>query len=107
VGYLDDVEASAATLDVRAACERLGTPTLLVHGLEDASVDPSESRLLHEAFRPSISRLHTIAGTGHTFGAVHPYQGETPELAEAMRHSLQFLSRHLDAGRGPETTADE
>ncbi|MEK3721586.1 alpha/beta hydrolase [Paenibacillus sp. FSL H8-0034] len=33
----------------------------------------------------------TIAGGNHTFGAVHPFKGTTPQLEQAIQASLQFL----------------
>lgn len=92
---LDDGEANADALNVEAACSRSATPTLLVHGTDDQTVPYSGALLLKQAFQPDIARLVEIDGGGHTFGAVHPYQGTTPELEAALDATLGFLRERL------------
>lgn len=95
VGFLDDAQRNVAALDILAACSRSSTPTLLVHGTSDEAVPFHDAELLHAAFASERAELLAIEGTGHTFGAVHPYQGSTEELDRAMDHTLAFLGRHV------------
>ena len=102
VDFLDDVERNADALDVIAACQRSRTPTLLVHGEQDESVPFEEGLEIFEAFTPGRADLVAIEGAGHTFGAVHPYAGITPALEQAMKRTVDFLTKHLrdEHGRG-------
>ena len=95
LGWLDDVERNAAALDVSAACRRLATPVLLVHGTADESVPFAESELLLDACGPEHARLVPVEGAGHTFGAVHPFRGTTPALELALAETRDFLAAHL------------
>ena len=93
---LDDVRDHAAALDILAAARRLTQPWLLLHGTEDESVPVAEARALGEGWQPGHPRrLHLVDGGGHTFGAVHPFAGMTPQLAEAFDETLKWLGRHL------------
>ena len=83
---------SADELDVEAACARSTTPTLLVHGAADETVPFHEAERLIAAFPPGVARLVPVDGAGHTFGAVHPYQGATEALERAFEASLAFLA---------------
>jgi uncharacterized protein len=93
VTLLEDLEGNRERLDVTAAASRVRAPWLILHGEEDASVSPEEARLLARA-GPS-ARLHLVEGAGHTFEAGHPFQGETPELAEALRFTRAHFLLHL------------
>ena len=79
--------------DLPDAASRLSAALLLVHGSEDASVPVEAQAALADA-QPAADVL-TIEGAGHTFGAVHPFQGPTPHLAAAMARILPFLREHL------------
>jgi dipeptidyl aminopeptidase/acylaminoacyl peptidase len=97
LGWLEDAEARAAELDAVAAAARLACPLLVVHGEEDTSVPPAEGRALVEsaiaAGRPA--RFVPVPGTAHTFGAVHPFAGETPALLRAWGELASFLEAFL------------
>jgi len=93
---LDDVRDHAAALDILAAARRLAQPWLLLHGADDESVPVDEARALADGWRAEQSRrFHLVEGGGHTFGAVHPFAGMTPPLAEAFDETLKWLGRHL------------
>ncbi len=79
---LDDIRAHRERLDVLAAATTLAVPYLVVHGSEDESVPSSHARRLAEA--APDSRLEMIEGTGHTFGAGHPFKGPNPDLERAV-----------------------
>ncbi|HEY7683193.1 MAG TPA: alpha/beta fold hydrolase [Gemmatimonadales bacterium] len=93
---LDDVEGRGKELDIRDAARRLAIPWLLLHGGDDASVPVEEARALAEAAAPSHPpRVIILPGAGHTFGAVHPFAGMTPDLAMAFDETLKWFGRHL------------
>ncbi len=93
LALLEDFEANEARLDVTAAAERIETPWLIVHGLDDLTVRPQEGRALAKANEGS--RLALIDGAGHTFEAKHPFEGEPPQLGQALEHTLRHFERHL------------
>lgn len=95
LGWLEDVERNAAALDIRAACARLATPTLIVQGELDEAVARSEAETLRDAFVPGRARLEFVPGANHTFRAVHPFQGVPPDLARALALTADFLVTHL------------
>jgi pimeloyl-ACP methyl ester carboxylesterase len=91
---LDDIEAHQHdSLDIAAAARRLTIPWLLIHGVDDAAVPIDEAEALHAA-RPEATALY-IEGTGHTFGAVHPWAGTTPALDQVTEATIRWLGRHL------------
>ncbi len=93
---LDDIEQNGTELDLLAAAGRLPQPWLLLHGTADEAVPVAEGRALAATWHGDTSnRMHLIEGAGHTFGAVHPFAGMTPELAEAFDETLKWLGRHL------------
>ncbi|HVC30704.1 MAG TPA: alpha/beta hydrolase, partial [Steroidobacteraceae bacterium] len=78
----------ARNLRPDAAIARLGTrPVLLIHGLDDVLIDPSNSRALHAA-APETSELWLVHGAPHA----HAYQ-TLPEDYRAR--VLAFFSRAL------------
>ena len=92
---LDDLEANSRRFDIVAAAGRVNVPWLIVHGSEDATVSLVEARELVRA-GPS-ARLELVEGSGHTFEAVHPFEGSTPGLDRAVRATL----RHFRSSLGP------
>ena len=97
VGFLEDAEARAAELDAAAAAARLSCPLLVVHGEEDTSVPPAEGRSLVESAIAAgrAARWSPLAGTQHTFDAVHPFAGPTPALLRAWAEVRAFLETYL------------
>jgi uncharacterized protein len=67
-------------------------PMLIVHGDGDESVQVSEGR---DISGWGGGELRVLPGASHTFGAVHPFRGRTPDLAAAMAQTLEFFRRHL------------
>lgn len=91
---LDDLEARCEELDILRAAADVRCPWLIAHGEDDESVDASEARLLAE--RATATRdLLLVPKAGHTFGAVHPFQGPTPELIQVLNATQTWLRRHL------------
>jgi dienelactone hydrolase len=93
---LDDVERhGTGTLDIPGAASRVTAPWLILHGSGDSSVPVAEAERLARAAPAETSRLMRVEGAGHTFGAVHPWRGSTPELDMVMKETVAWLSRHL------------
>ena len=93
-GYWRDVQMNRERLDVGRAAASLTIPWLIVHGEDDTSVPPSEGRALFDAAGEETELL-LVEGTGHTFGAVHPYAGATPELRAAADATVEWFGQHL------------
>jgi uncharacterized protein len=93
---LDDIEQHRDALDILAAASRLSAPWLLLHGTGDEAVPVSEAEALRRA-APATSppRMILLGDAGHTFGAVHPFAGMTPDTALAFDETLKWLGRHL------------
>lgn len=93
---LDDVEQHAAELDIGAAASRLEVPWLLLHGSGDTAVPVAEAEELRVAAPTSHPpRMVLLQDAGHTFGAVHPFLGMTPDLALVFDETLRWLGQHL------------
>jgi fermentation-respiration switch protein FrsA (DUF1100 family) len=93
---LEDLDANRAVLDIQAAAGRLTIPWLLVHGEADTSVPASEAdELARAASVTNPPRRLTVAGAGHTFGAVHPFAGMTPDLAMVLDETVKWMGRYL------------
>lgn len=98
VEVLEDLETRSAALDVAAAASRVEAHWLIVHGQEDESVPAREGReLLRSAGgpEPDHRELLEIPGAGHTFGAVHPFAGPTPQLTKALNATQGWFRKHL------------
>lgn len=95
IGWLEDLERNARTLDVHAACRRLTTSTLLLHGAEDEAVPLAEGQSLLDACAPGVARLEVVAHANHTFWAAHPLAGVPATLERVLRASEDFLAAHL------------
>jgi pimeloyl-ACP methyl ester carboxylesterase len=74
--------AAGATHDASGRLQKIAAPTLLLHGTEDAVVDPRNSELLAE--RIPNARLELLDGAGHLFF------WEQPERTAAL--ITEFLS---------------
>ena len=93
VDILDDLDTNGARLDISAAASRLGIPWLIVHGEKDESVPVADAARLANA-NPGATTL-IVPGTGHTFGASHPWKPPVPVAERVMEQTLRFLMRKL------------
>ncbi len=93
---LDDLETNASgPLDIRGAAGRVTVPWLIAHGTADESVPVAEAETLaHASASPRTERL-LVDGTGHTFGARHPWAGSTPALDRVLERTVRFLGEAL------------
>jgi dipeptidyl aminopeptidase/acylaminoacyl peptidase len=77
-------------------------PTLLVHGLDDAQVMPSQSSRFAEALLDAgvDARAVTVPGVGH--GLIGQDSGTTSQaLRRALGETLAFLDQQLDLDAKP------
>jgi pimeloyl-ACP methyl ester carboxylesterase len=95
IELLEDVEQNRDRLDVLAAVSRLNVPYLILHGSHDESVSVSEAEEIRAAHPGDGVRLERIDGAGHTYGAVHPFEGSTDHLDRVIDLSVEWFCRHL------------
>ena len=96
---LDDVERNAVgPLDILGAATRVAVPWLIVHGVEDETVSHKEAEALRAASPLGTTRLLAVEGSGHTFGAGHPWdpqKHDTPALRKVFDMTLAWFAAHL------------
>ncbi|PZD96252.1 alpha/beta hydrolase [Paenibacillus sambharensis] len=92
-GFFDDLQRNRERFDIPRRLAELQAPVLLIQGDADADRLVKGHALMKNA-APQHEYV-TISGAGHTFGAVHPFEGPTAELTEALESSLSFLCRSL------------
>lgn len=86
---LDDIELHRKRFNLLRRLPGFAKPMLILQGDEDAAVPVQAARDLQTAAPRGV--LHLIHGAGHTFNAVHPFQGPTPQLNEAIEATTRFL----------------
>jgi pimeloyl-ACP methyl ester carboxylesterase len=90
---LEDMEQNKERYDIIGRIKDIQAPVILIQGSEDSErLRKGSAALLNQ--NPAIQYV-SIEGGNHTFNAVHPFQGETAQLAEALRHTKQFLESCL------------
>lgn len=72
---LDDLGKKSARLNILAKAATITQPWLIIHGDKDPTVPLSHAEQLKNA-QPNAAFL-IIEGGDHTFGAIHPYEGDT------------------------------
>lgn len=93
VVILDDMDKQQARYDILNRIKDASFNIALIQGSDDSiHLRRGSSQLVQ--IRPDIPWIH-IPGGNHTFNAVHPFQGTTPPLEEALRASLLFISQTL------------
>lgn len=98
--YFDELDNNPQAFDVAAAAARITLPWLLVHGADDEAVPLAEAHALLDAANTNPvqgenARLLTLEGTGHTFGAGHPFSGASTHLEQAAAATAAHLLRTL------------
>lgn len=89
---LDDLKRNGAALDLGAAARRVAVPWLIIHGMDDETVSVSEAEALFRSADPAVARRLLVPGTGHTFGAVHPWTPPAPQADRLFDATLEFLA---------------
>lgn len=88
---IDDLERNISRLNIQKAIESMNIPVLFVHGMQDITVDYSNGEDLYSRSNKSLTSFKLIENTGHTFGAVHPYEGTTKALEEVVDTLIKFF----------------
>ncbi|NHN28908.1 alpha/beta hydrolase [Paenibacillus sp. S3N08] len=88
--FYEDLKLNEDRFNIVQRLATLTTPVLHVQGDQDGkrlmkSLDAMRAVAPHNP-------VAMIEGGTHTFGAVHPFQGTTPQLEQAIQASVQFLS---------------
>jgi len=94
--FVVDALEQRERFDLPAQAARMRAAHLIVHGSADIAVDPSEARELRGDRQVPRCELLEIEGGTHTFGAVHPFAGTTPQLDRAIEASTAWFARWLD-----------
>jgi dipeptidyl aminopeptidase/acylaminoacyl peptidase len=95
VTFLEDIERNSDILDIKSAMSRLKKPALLIHGKEDLAVKFTEAIELFESSDKSLTELHILENSGHTFGIEHPFAGTTEPFEEVINKAAGFLKHNL------------
>ena len=95
-GLLDDIERySRTSLNILEAARKLERPLLVVHGQEDKTVPFFEAEHINIYAQPEMTHMQLIPGTGHTFGAKHPFEENPPAFQQVLEITLAFFDEHL------------
>jgi len=84
----------AARRDIPGAAAAMTQPLLLIHGGKDEAVPVEEARTLAAA-AGDRAKLVELPDAGHTFGAVHPWQGPTGDLESIAVRLRRFFGATL------------
>jgi pimeloyl-ACP methyl ester carboxylesterase len=83
-------------LNLRMAAATLLCPWLIVHGDADETVPYSEGELLLEASEGRAEHLRVKGGT-HVYNVAHGNPASSPQLDEAIDHTVRFFVERLVA----------
>ena len=72
-------------LDILMNCKNIHQPLLVLHGSEDVAVLPDEAKEISKSV--PHSKYILVQGSGHTFGAKHPYK--SPVLTKDLEYIVQ------------------
>jgi uncharacterized protein len=97
VAMLEDLESNAEVFDIPAAASAMSQPLLLIHGEQDVSVPIDEAYRIAGAAKGKDVTIRKIPNTDHTFGAVHPFAGDTAALREVLESTGEWLLACFDA----------
>lgn len=94
---LDELRADPERFDIAGHAARVVAPWLIVHGEADETVPSEEAQTLFRAALNAAggARLRMVPQGGHTFGAVHPFAGETEPLRIAVRETVEWFARSM------------
>jgi pimeloyl-ACP methyl ester carboxylesterase len=90
VSLLEDLENNNSRLNIKEAMKKVEVPSLIMHGTEDLAVEKSEAEALYDLSKKDKTKLSILEKTGHTFGAVHPFAGTTPNLERVIKEIIDF-----------------
>ena len=87
----EDIINNSERLDIQNAVSKLNIPYLIIHGMQDLSVDYSDAEDLHARSNKEQTELLLIEKTGHTFGTEHPFKGTSDAFEEVIRRIIEFF----------------
>lgn len=90
VSLLEDLENNYSRLNIKDAMSKVDVPALIMHGSEDLAVDKNEAEDLYNLSNKELSKFFILENTGHTFGAVHPFEGTTVHLENVISEIISF-----------------
>ena len=70
---LDEIESGAPELDIQGAAASITVPWLIIHGTADDAVSVEDAVRLARSSGRDSTKLVTIPGGNHGFGAGHPW----------------------------------
>ena len=90
--FYDNFIMCQTKLDILTNCQNIHQPLLVIHGTSDLAVLPDEAEEISK-YVPH-SKCHLVEGSGHTFGAKHPYVDSTltNDLKTIVAESINFIS---------------
>lgn len=91
---LEDMEKHKDRFDILSRIKELRIPVLIIQGNDDMERLVKGAALMKEAV-PHQS-FFSIPDANHTFGAVHPFRGTTPQLEDALGRTISFLLGALE-----------
>lgn len=99
VSLLEDIEKNKHDLlNIEKSVKNLKKPLLILHGSEDLAVPVKEPEQLFEWSDKDITELKIIKATGHTFNAVHPFEGSNQKFEEVLKLTNEFFNKYLNRG---------
>lgn len=93
--FVADARENAQRLDPTRAAHTMQGAHLIIHGGADMAVDPQEAFVLQAGRTEPRCRVVSITHATHTFGVVHPFEGTTPHLEQALEFTRRWLDQHL------------
>ncbi len=90
---IEDLDKNKERLDIQKAIPDITVPVMIIHGAQDITVDYSNAEDLYSRSDKEKTKLFLIENTGHTFGAVQPFEGTTKALEEVLTLIEDFLSK--------------
>lgn len=95
-GFVAEAMRHADRYDLARRAEEMQAAHLILHGTSDLAVPVEEAERLR-AGRDTGRRCRMVLldGATHTLGAVHPFEGPTRHLEEAMGYTVGWFREYL------------
>lgn len=94
--FLKDIEENQNdSLNIQKAVENLSKPLLIAHGDQDLAVPIKEGEQIYEWADKQNTEFYKLIGTGHTFGAVHPFEKSNEKLERLLETTLKYFNHKL------------
>ena len=94
LGLLEDIKKNQEDrLNIEKAVRSSDKPLLIIHGEDDDGVPVEEAQRIYSWADDKRSELFILPGTGHTFGAKHPFEGSNPDLEKVLEKTSEFFQK--------------